>query len=111
MQRRDAYPVDTATGSCFLTGDYDPSEGIVDLDLYLDVLPPFGRLCVSAKAVRMMVQVLGFEWPTDEYSAQLDIVLEEQARLRDENLKLRKALTSIVNASKLAALDDWMVRS
>jgi len=111
MQRRDAYPIDTATGSCFLTGDYDTSEGVVDLDLYLDVLPPFGRLCISPKAVRMLVQVMGWEWPEQDLVANMEAVVNENHRLRQENQRMRGAVARILQASKLALLDEWVEMS
>jgi hypothetical protein len=111
MQRRDAYPIDTVTGACFITGDYSTDEGIVDLDLYLDVLPAFGRMCVSAKAVRMMVQVLGWEWPSEDWELERGVMADELERLRTENFRMRKALTKIVDVSKLGAIESWMVSS
>jgi phosphoglycerate-specific signal transduction histidine kinase len=109
MRASASYPFDALTGSCFITGDYDPANGIVDLEIYLDTLPPNGRLCVSGRAVRLMVTALGWEWPTDELSSAYDTVLEEVERLRSENQRLRKAVSGIVNAAKLAAVEDWMV--
>lgn len=105
MQRRPAYPADTATGACFITGNYDPSEGIVDLDLYLDVLPAFGRLCVSPIAVRMMAQTLGLEIPEDNVLKANAKLRDENRELRTENTKLRLAFTHFVDAIGLDALE------
>ena len=107
MQLRDAYPADTATGACFLTQDYDTRDGIIDLDLYLDVLPPFGRLCISPKAVRMLVQTLGLEWPDASVGDELINVLDDNSRLRQENQRLRSALSRIIEAKDLSRIDGW----
>ena len=108
MRGVDAYPHDAVTGSCFITGDYAPGE-IVDLEIYLDALPPYGRLCVSGKAVRDMVTALGWAWPSAEQDAQLDMLVEANAHLRDENQKMRKAVAAILSAAKLSGLQEWMV--
>jgi hypothetical protein len=105
MQKRDAYPFDTATGACFLTGNYDPAEGIVDLDRYLDALPPFGRLCLSPTAVRMLVQTMGWELADLESLGALQNEVDE---LRAENQRLRAAIAHILDARTLARIDDWM---
>src|SRR3954463_5195964 len=110
MRRVDAYPQDAVTGSCFVTGDYQPGE-IVDLEIYLDALPPYGRLCVSSKAVRDMVTALGWAWPSAEQESQLEALLGDVDRLRDENQRMRKAVASILSAAKLSGLDEWMVTS
>jgi len=109
MRASDVYPHDALTGSCFVTGDYDPSHGIVDLEIYLDALPPFGRLCVSGTAVRDMVTCLGLQWPDADIEAELVAALEESARLRAENVRLRKAIARIVDAARMSAIEDWMV--
>lgn len=111
MRATDAYPHDALTGSCFITGDYDPGLGIVDLEIYLDALPPNGRLCVSGRAVRNMVTALGYVWPSDEQEAALDGLLEDLEKIRDENQRLRKAIVSVVQAAKLASIESWMVES
>jgi len=108
MQKRDAYPADTVTGSCFITGDYDPSEGVVDLDINLDVLPPWGRLCVSPKAVRMLVTTLGLQWPDADVTARNVELDSEVTKLREENRRMRAAFARIVDASKLAQVQDWV---
>lgn len=108
MRRSDAYPHDALTGSCFITGDYSTDE-IVDLEIYVDALPPYGRLCVSGKAVRDMVTALGWTWPSAEQDAQLDELLEELMRLREDNLRMRKACAHILDAVKLSKVQEWMV--
>lgn len=104
MQHRDAYPYDTVTGACFITGDYDVSEGCVDLDTYLDVLPAFGRLCLSPSAVRQLVTTMGWHLADDEAVAVLHQEVED---VRTENMRLRRAIAEIFNARTLSAVDRW----
>jgi len=101
MQLRGAYPPnDTVGGCCFITKDEDTSEGIIDLDIFVDSMQPFGRLCVSPKAVRMMVQVLGLEWPSEDAAALNAALTAELLTLREENAGLRFALETVVDAVK-----------
>ena len=111
MRRSDVYPHDALTGSCFVTGDYDPSQGVVDLEIYVDALPVYGRLCLSPKAVRDMVTCLGWEWPSAELEQQVLDVAVDNVRLREENQRLRKAMAGILRAAELAKLEDWMVET
>ena len=107
MRRADVYPHDAVTGCCFVTGDYEPGN-IVDLEVYLDALPPYGRLCLSEKAVRDMVTALGWVWPDPELEASFEESLEQIERLREENMRLRRAVASILRAAKLAELEEWV---
>lgn len=107
MLRRDAYPTDAITGSCFVTGDYTPGN-IVDLEIYVDALPPYGRLCLSEKAVRDMVTALGLKWPSADLEAQLEDAQASVAHLREENQRLRKAVANILRATELAKLEEWI---
>lgn len=104
MQTRPAYPADTLTGGCFISGDYSVDEPIVDLDIYVDTLPPFGRLCVSPKAVRMLVTALGWELTSPETAELLHSSGVEVDRLRIENRALRGALAKIIDAAQLVDL-------
>lgn len=104
MQKRDRYPDDTVTGGCFLTGDYDPSEGVVDLDTYIDSLPPFGRLVVSPKAVRMLVTAMGWELMSEDERMALDDAGDELRRLSAENVALRTALSKVIDVATLCGL-------
>jgi hypothetical protein len=104
MQTRTAYPHDALTGGCFVSGDYSTDEPIVDLDIYVDALPPFGRLCVSAKGVRMMVAALGWELMTPAFADALRLTSEEADRLEHENSALRGALGRVIDAAQLAEL-------
>jgi hypothetical protein len=100
MQLRPAYPNDTVKGACFVTGDYDTSEGIIDLDIFVDSMPPYGRLCLSPKAVRMLVQVLGYEWPSDDAAALNARLTAELLVLRAENERMLSVLGKITTALK-----------
>lgn len=104
MQLRDHYPADTAIGACFITGDYSTDDGVIDLDLWLDGLPPFGRLCVSAKAVVMMMSTLGWELPPDNVAEANRRLVEENRALKAANGKLRDALDHALSAR--AVLED-----
>lgn len=94
-------------GACFITGDYDPSGGVIDLDIFVDSMQPWGRLCISPKAVRMLVTTLGLEWPTDDFTEQLDDMVDRNEALRDENRRLREALAHVIRAGELAKLGTW----
>jgi len=98
MQLRDHYPSDTAVGACFITGDYSTDDGIIDLDLWLDTLPPFGRLCVSAKAVVMMMSTLGWELPPENVAEANRRLNEDNKALKHANAKLRDALDHALSA-------------
>lgn len=108
MRGIDAYPHDAVTGCCFVTGDYSPGE-IVDLEIYLDALPPYGRLCVSGKAVRDMVTALGWTWPSKEQDSEFNELVAENAQLREQNYEMRRACAHILTAANLAKVKDWMV--
>lgn len=112
MQARDAYPFDALTGGCFVSGDYNPANGIVDLELYMDTLPPFGRLCLSGMAVRNMVTALGWTIQSDELTDQVDELIERNNALAEENARMRKAISQIIDITKIARIDDsWLVAS
>ena len=104
MQTRTAYPTDTVTGGCFISGDYSTDEPIVDLDIYIDALPPFGRLCVSAKAVRMLVATMGWQLMSEDVLVGLDEANDDNRRLAAENRRLRNALSNIIEAAALCEL-------
>lgn len=100
MQLRSVYPVDTATGACLVTHDYDPSEGVIDLDVDLDTLPTFGKLCLSAKAVRAMADLLGYSLSSkaavEALRAERDSVTAELADLR---ARVQLVYESIMNVA------------
>ena len=108
MQWRDHYPQDSVAGCCFVTGDYDPSGGVIDLDIFVDSMQPWGRLCVSPKAVRDMVTTLGLVWPDHDVEAALADREAEVVRLRAENQRMRAAIAKVIDAAKLAQLNDWV---
>ena len=109
MQKRDAYPTDSVKGACFLTGDYSTDEGIIDLDTFVDSMPPYGRLCVSPKAVRMLVQVLGWDSMASEELVRVNEELRESnVKLRQENAEMRAALVSVLDARRMAKIDAWV---
>lgn len=103
MQLRDAYPVDTVGGSCFLTGAYEVSEGerVVDLDLDLETKPAWGRVCLSEGAVRQMAVLLGWEISPRKAEA-ISRLRAENGVLRAELAEMRKAVRSVVDGAALA---------
>lgn len=108
MQLRDRFPVDAATGACIVTYSSDVDEPIVDLDLDLETLPMHGRLCISARGVRLLNTCLGWNVdPTlDDQIAQLTA---ERDELDEENHQLREKLRTIADAlrvSEVMALAD-----
>jgi hypothetical protein len=104
MQQRQGYPFDALTGGCFISGDYSTAEPIIDLDIYMETLPPFGRLCVSAKAVRMLVTAMGWELMSEETAEALVDSGHEIKRLASENRALRSSLSHIIEAAALCEL-------
>lgn len=104
MQQRGRYPDDVLTGGCFISGDYSTAEPIVDLDIYVETLPPFGRLCVSAKGVRMLVAAMGWELMSDFQREEYDEAHAEVDRLTVENRALRGALAKLIDVAALVDL-------
>lgn len=105
MQLRDRYPDDTVGGCCLVTHrSSELDEPIVDLDTYVETLPPFGRLCISASGVRLLMGMLGWELPSDEEIAELRHLSFDNAVLVSENRRLREALAKIIDGAKLADL-------
>jgi hypothetical protein len=103
VQIRPAYPPDTVTGGCFISRDYEETP-VIDLDIYMDALPPFGRMCVSPKAVRMMMAALGWKQMTQDEHYALDDLQAANDRLTMENHALRSALGNIIEAAALCEL-------
>jgi hypothetical protein len=108
MQLRDRYPVDTVTGACLVTGNSTVKGDIVDLDLDVDTLPAWGRVCISAEGVRLMATCLG--WNVDPtIDDQLSQLRAERDELEEENHQLREKLRTIADAlrvSEVMALAD-----
>lgn len=101
MQLRDRYPADVVTGGCVITGDYSTDEPIVDLDLDVDTLPAFGRICISAKGVRLLNRCLG--WDVDpDLPEQLDALRAQLDDAERENLALRNHLRTVAEALKVS---------
>jgi len=108
MQARPAYPFDTLTGCCFITQRHEIGKGeqVCDLDMYVDALPPFGRLVVSELAVRMMANCLGLEIPDYDWLAVNEALQDENSELQAENERLRKAFAQVVDATRLAEVAE-----
>jgi hypothetical protein len=108
MQLRSSFPVDTVTGACLITGSSGIDEPIVDLDLDVDTLPAWGRVCISANGVRLLNTCLG--WNVDPtVDDQLDQLRAERDELEEENHQLREKLRTIADAlrvSEVMALAD-----
>lgn len=106
MQLRDAFPVGTALGACFVTGAYELRDGqkVVDLDRDLEDMPPWGRLCLHPEAVRQMCVLLG--WETDPKLTSR--VRRQQAtitQLRAEVAELRTALSGVLAAGAKVGIE------
>lgn len=110
MQRRDQYPNDSVTGGCFVTGDYDPTGGVIDLDIFVDSMPPWGRLCLSPKAVRDMVTTLGWTTLADsQLVAEYEALVVANEKLVEENRRMRAAVAHIVRTVELGRIDhSWL---
>jgi hypothetical protein len=108
MQLRDRYPYDTLTGACLVTGSSAVGEPIVDLDLDVETLPAWGRLCISAQGVRLLNTCLG--WNVDPtVDDQLDQLRAERDELEEANHQLTEKLRTIADAlrvSEVMALAD-----
>jgi len=107
MQARNAYPVDTCTGGCFVTKRYEiaPGEKVCDLDTDLDTLPAWGRLVVSELGVRMMARCLDINIPDNDILATNDKLTAHNRDLVQENRKLRKVITAVLEAAYVAGYD------
>ena len=111
MQWRDSYPTDAVRNCCFLTGDYDTSEGVVDLDLWLDDMPMYGRMCLSPKAVRMLMSCFGWVLPPQNVAEANRALIEENRGLRLRVARLEKAVAAVLDAGYYARLgpfaEEW----
>ena len=109
MQLRDAFPVDTVTGACLVTGSSDVKHGpFVDLDLDVDTLPAWGRIVISAKGVRLMMTCLGWEYDPTVFD-QVAQLTAERDELEEEVHQLKAHLRTIADAlrvSEVMALAD-----
>jgi hypothetical protein len=106
MQLRDRYPVDAVGGGDFVTGNstIEPGERIVDLDVDLDALPMWGRLCVHERTVRLMADLLGL-CVDGAMPARLATANDELMRLRAVNRRLRDALGAVVEVGALIKIN------
>jgi hypothetical protein len=99
MQVRDAYPATSAGGCCFVTRNAKlrPGERVVDLDVDIDTLPAFGRLCVSETGVALMADALGFTLDP-RIAAKVKAQRATIRALRAEADGLREALRIVADA-------------
>ena len=104
MQLRDRYPVDTVTGACLITRRSDV-ETIVDLDLDVDTLPAWGRICISESGVRQLMTCLGWELPEENVLDANAKLRADNRSLRTENTALRTAIRNVLDAATLAGLE------
>lgn len=102
MQLRDVYPVDTVGGSCLITGNSTVKGAIVDLDLDVETLPAWGRVCISAEGVRLMIRCLGWELLEPDMAENMDALRSQVDDLEDENRQLRNHLRTIAEALKVS---------
>jgi hypothetical protein len=103
MKIMDAYPPYAVGGSCFITKDYDVSNGkrVISLDVDVANLPARGMLCISEEAVRQMCVALG--WATDvEGFAKLAEARERITYLESESAALRSAIDDVLHAQNVA---------
>lgn len=106
MQLRDRFPVDAVGGGDFVSGNsgLEPGERIVDLDVDLDALPMWGRLCVHERTVAMMADLLGL-CVDGAMPARLATANDQLMRLRAVNRKLREALGAVIDVAALIKLN------
>lgn len=105
MQLRESYPTDTVGGACFITGRYelDDDEKVIDCDINLDAKPAWGRVCISAEAVRQMGVLLGWDM-SPRKDKQMSKLREAHAIVMVENQELREALRSVIDAAQVGRL-------
>ena len=98
MRRCEGYPIDVATGGCFIRRQHaEPGEYTLDTGVELDDLPRFGRLCLSAEAIKAMVVEMGWDLWLPELREQWDRDREELALLRAHNEELVEAVEAMIN--------------
>lgn len=99
MRVTDSYPIDTAKGGCFVLGRYEvpPGQHVLALDLDVEMLPPYGRLCLSEEAVRCMVTTMGWKLLTPEMQAEMDATQEVLADALVQLDELVEAMAGMVN--------------
>lgn len=102
MRLLSAFPPDSVGGHCFITRKYDPSEGVIDLNVDLEELPPHGRLCIHPVAVRAMCDLVGWV-PVDKADRKnrLDELDRENADLRRQLAEAQNALSDVLRARDL----------
>jgi hypothetical protein len=95
MQTVPFYPPGAVYGCCFLTGSYElkPGQQAIDLQCDVETLPQVGQLVVSPQAVKMMVDLLGWEIVGPDQRAELDGF----AALRTKYDALVEAVAGLVN--------------
>lgn len=112
MRTWDHYPFDSVKGGCFVLGRYEVPRGekVLDLDIDMDSLPQFGRLCLSEAAVRCMVVELGWELLTPQLSAHLDSLQSEVDDLRAQLDELSDAMVGMVDVPAVRAALEVVAR-
>jgi hypothetical protein len=96
MRAVDSYPLDAAFGCCFVLRR-DERERVLDLEVDIDTLPPYGRLCISEAALRCMVVEMGWTLLTPEVQAEHDATLEALSDACVQLDELMGAMAGIVN--------------
>lgn len=99
MRSVAAYPLDAVTGGCFVLSRWEVPEGgqVLDLDIDVENLPNFGRLCLSEDAVRTMVTALGWKLLTPEVEAEMDATQEVLSDALVQLDELVEAMAGMVN--------------
>ena len=99
MRAVPAYPPGVATGGCFITGRYEVgvNERVLDLEVEIDNLPPFGRLCLCEPILQGMVTEMGWRLVTPELQAEHDDLVVELAETHEQLAELMAAMAGIVN--------------
>lgn len=106
MQVRTAFPLDAVTGGDFVTRRYEVGEGdrVVDLDIDLDGLPAWGRLCLHEQTVQLMMTALG--WEHDPHlAAKVKEQRDDIAKLRKQNRALADAVHAMLTAASALGVD------
>jgi len=107
MKTLEAFPIDTATGACLILRKSDPAKvgRIVQLDVDLEGMPPFGVLCISEKGVEVLNAQLDLKVVPKGTRDEVKVKNAELESMRADNDQLRAALRDVFNAASFVGVD------
>lgn len=107
MKNRTAYPADTATGACLITRSsrVKPGETIIDLQMDVESLPSYGRLCIHEHGVRLLNVQLGWQVRDPDEDEQIEQMRATMEELRSELTAARDALRAVFAAAETVGVE------